>query len=469
MFMGGLQRVKGIWRSRRVVPVPLRPHLPPPYNASGKNGQPIGSLTKTTGTGNKAEAMRIARQENHQGLFDRILAQANENRRAAQIDAGIDWVAEAEWNDRMDLIHTDYHEQMILDTIAAYQQRQEQQTDKASGDKIDEVLAQLQAMVNGEKPAPKKVAPVPFDRIVDDWAANKNPTPEPDTIKAFRRMMRELAKSIGHDDAARVQGSDIEKYRQARLQAGKSANTIRNDLVGMTTIFNWAVFKDLIPVSPMKKVSKGGKAEAERDGAYSVEQVKTIVQESRSQPDEIRIPTLIAAYGGQRLSEILDCTTYDIIEEEGFWCVKIRKTYRPEGTRLKTAESARTVPLHRSIIADVLAYRDRIRQRYGDGPLFPMVRADEQNRRGPRGGHLIGHWIRKRVGITDKDIAPMHGFRHYVRTQLYRKGVPDKTKDSITGHASKTQSAKYEHPEIAELADAIALLPDPLAGVSRIA
>jgi hypothetical protein len=65
MLMGGLQRVKGVWRSRRVVPTPLRPYLPPPYNASGKNGQPIGSLTKTTGTGNKAEAMRIARQENH--------------------------------------------------------------------------------------------------------------------------------------------------------------------------------------------------------------------------------------------------------------------------------------------------------------------------------------------------------------------------------------------------------------------
>ena len=101
MLRGGLHRVNRIWRSRRDVPKLLREYLPAPYNMSGKNGGPIGTLTKSTKTGNKPEAMRIARRENHQGMFDRILAQAAEHRKAALKEARINWQGEAVWNDRM--------------------------------------------------------------------------------------------------------------------------------------------------------------------------------------------------------------------------------------------------------------------------------------------------------------------------------------------------------------------------------
>jgi len=51
--MGYLQRVKGIYRVRIVVPPELQRHLPPPY--TGKK-----NLIKGLGTGNEREAKRLA-------------------------------------------------------------------------------------------------------------------------------------------------------------------------------------------------------------------------------------------------------------------------------------------------------------------------------------------------------------------------------------------------------------------------
>lgn len=137
---------------------------------------------------------------------------------------------------------------------------------------------------------------------------------------------------------------------------------------------------------------------------------------------------------------------------------------RAKGTRIKNPQSHRTVPLHPSIADEVLAYREKVVQQYGDGPLFPMLPTDDQNRRGSSGGTKIRRWIRNDLGISDKDIAPMHGFRHYVRTQLYLNEVDDKTKNSITGHSDGGKvSLRYEHVPNAKKAKALALLPDPLA------
>jgi integrase len=154
------------------------------------------------------------------------------------------------------------------------------------------------------------------------------------------------------------------------------------------------------------------------------------VLKGAAEPDEIRIPTLIASYGGQRLTEILDCSTHDVVLQEGVWCLSIRMKHRAKGTRLKTKTSRRIVPLHPSVTAAVLEYRDRIVKEHGHGPLFPQIAPDAQNRRGNRGGKKIGKWIRNGLGITREEVSQsMHGFRHYVRTTLLAKKVDRKIRN----------------------------------------
>ena len=88
-----------------------------------------------------------------------------------------------------------------------------------------------------------------------------------------------------------------------------------------------------------------------------------------NKPDHIKLPVLIAAHTGARLSEFIDAHTKDIELVEGVWCLQIREDNREEGQTIKTEGSKRTVPLHSAILPMVLAYRDFARRR----AAFPAV------------------------------------------------------------------------------------------------
>jgi integrase len=252
--------------------------------------------------------------------------------------------------------------------------------------------------------------------------------------------------------------------------------TIHNHKTGLNTMFNHAVKKKLLVESPFKMgdIVIGQKPDGTRE-PYEPEQVSRIVLEGATQPDEIRIPTLIAAYGGQRLAEILDATTHDIIKKESVWGLALRIKFRQRVTgnrkmRLKTKDSRRFTPFHPAIRDTVLAYVERVKRDYGDGPLFPMVEPDDQGRRSDKGGRAIRAWIRnpapKGLAITDPDLGPMHSFRHYVRTQMAHAKVDRRIRNLITGHAergrNKEESDVYEHGDIALMVAAIGGLPNPL-------
>jgi hypothetical protein len=55
----------------------------------------------------------------------------------------------------------------------------------------------------------------------------------------------------------------------------------------------------------------------------------------------------------------------------------------------------------------------------------------------------------------------MHGFRHYLRTELALKGVDKKVRNMITGHEGTDESEKYEHYDLDAMVKALKLLPDP--------
>jgi hypothetical protein len=64
--------------------------------------------------------------------------------------------------------------------------------------------------------------------------------------------------------------------------------------------------------------------------------------------------------------------------------------------------------------------------------------------------------------------APHHSFRHYLKSVLLDRDVPERISDAITGHKTPGIGRKYEHVERAKKFEAISKLPViPLAGASR--
>ena len=61
--------------------------------------------------------------------------------------------------------------------------------------------------------------------------------------------------------------------------------------------------------------------------------------------------------------------------------------------------------------------------------------------------------------IKDPNLAPNHSFRHYLKSQLLDRDVPERISDLITGHTTPGIGRKYEHVEMWKKFDAISKLP----------
>jgi integrase len=61
--------------------------------------------------------------------------------------------------------------------------------------------------------------------------------------------------------------------------------------------------------------------------------------------------------------------------------------------------------------------------------------------------------------IKDPNLAPNHSFRHYLKSELLARDVPERISDAITGHKTPGIGRKYEHVEIKKKFKAASKLP----------
>jgi hypothetical protein len=70
----------------------------------------------------------------------------------------------------------------------------------------------------------------------------------------------------------------------------------------------------------------------------------------------------------------------------------------------------------------------------------------------------VAIWVRE-IGVTDKNIAPNHAWRHLFKQIADRAGITERTSDYITGHASKSTGAGYGVPTLEDMAEALKKFP----------
>ena len=131
----------------------------------------------------------------------------------------------------------------------------------------------------------------------------------------------------------------------------------------------------------------------------------------------------------------------------GMWCIKILLDDREED-----AESQeRKITSHRRITlgsdcARFLDYVESIRRQFGDGPLFPMLKPDRDGRRGNPASRRISKWMRNKLKIKDKRIAPNHSWRHTfdsVHRNELEPATREDTVNHITGRSQGVRSGRH--------------------------
>jgi integrase len=134
----------------------------------------------------------------------------------------------------------------------------------------------------------------------------------------------------------------------------------------------------------------------------------------------------------------------------------------PEAGTTKTGKP-RTVPIHEHVIEQ--GFMEFVRSR-GKGPLFynpeeKIGASDPLNPKRPRSVTVrqrLADWVRK-LGITDKELSPLHGWRHTFKQIADRAGITERMSDYITGHKHRTEGAKYGAPVLEDMAAALKKFP----------
>jgi len=191
------------------------------------------------------------------------------------------------------------------------------------------------------------------------------------------------------------------------------------------------------------------KSPSEQRKPFDMEDLQKVVANLSSDSPEKWIP-LVAMYSGMRLEEICQLTKEDILELEGIPCFSLLN-----GKNLKTAASARIVPIHPMLIKlGLLDYTKR----------HPTATANLWGLEysvtgfGKNYGKRFGLWLRKHV-TTDKQKV-FHSFRHTVSYCLKMRDVPEPLIMQILGHTNTNMStgrygARYP---VDKLLDAISKL-----------
>jgi integrase len=271
-------------------------------------------------------------------------------------------------------------------------------------------------------PAPSRRAKVPLSVLLEGWWAEaKADNGAVSTYESYSRTVRQLSEFLGHDDASRITEDDIIAFKDNRIAQGKSPKTVRDsDLAALRSLFGWAVDNRRLSANSAKGVKlRRGKKVSTRGKDFTPEEAKAILRhalayspggrEAAKTSAAKRWTPWLCAYTGARVGEIVQLRRKDVRQEGSAWVIRIT----PEAGTQKTGEW-RDVLLHAHLTElGFAAFVERSKGEY----LFLNVKS---------GGDVRGPWrtIKNRVAafarqaVTDKRVAPNHGWRHMFKTKL---------------------------------------------------
>jgi len=462
--MPHLDKHKGLWRVRIVVPPRLQEHV---GRLTGKPS-PIKVLLRSTGTGSRDEANRIALPIIAE--FKAILSRAEDELRgdeehhyvhygdpAFTIGSGIRLVLrpgpEPAPDDPFWLTHT-------------------------RGDRTRPEGA--------EKPrtAPEFCA---FCTIYEKWQKEQKPVAK--TVYSWKRILRKLVAHIGHVpsvtedelmawNAASLTEQQVIFWKDALVADDLHPTTIANHLTILRTIYNYGRANKLVSANVAEAVSavkyKAKRKPGTKTRGYTDDEARAILLAARQHPDAVRRwSPWLAAHLGARIDEICGAMVADIEIINGVAYFHIRLDNREndpdQEAEIKSENAERIVPLHAALIAE--NFLDYVAKLPKNGPLFPDLKPDRFGRRGGNGQKRISRWIRGTVKITDPRKQPNHAWRHRFRTLLRNPAlqIGEDVVDYLCGHSGNGGEGR-SYGEYAEAAvAAIAKLPSPLSSEAQSA
>jgi integrase len=300
------------------------------------------------------------------------------------------------------------------------------------------------------------------------YVADKQPAPR--TVSRWQGVFTALDAAgwqVGDWDAQGwLDGLKIEKHADGTPL--RKPITVRDIWLGAPrAVFTWAVqhkkaahnpFAGCVVEVPRAKVTREtGRAFTEAEALTILRAaLTTAIKPEQPFSAAKRWVPWIAAYTGARAGELTQLRRQDVESRPGVgWVIRIT----PEAGTVKTGE-VRVVPLHADLVKQGLpAWVERL----PSGPLFyhrPAQPSRNPNYRGPvvKAVERLAKWVRS-LGVDHPEVKPNHGWRHTFKSRATRAGIDPRVRDAIVGHAPRTVADAYEHPTVADMAEALKRFP----------
>jgi integrase len=271
---------------------------------------------------------------------------------------------------------------------------------------------------------------------VDGWTKEKAPREK--TEYSWRRVIDQLVRFIGHDNAAELTSEDLIRWKTALVEEGLNPKTIRDGKIApVRAILQWGVDNRRLPQNVGERVTINVRARlGETKRSFTDEEARIVLRAALKEEEPHRrwVPWL-CAYTGARVAEVCQLRVEDVQQQDGIWCLH----FTPEAGALKNANSERLVPVHPALVdVGFLQFAQSVRS----GPLFADLTPDRFGSRGGNGTKVLSRFVRA-LGLHDPRLSPNHSWRHRLKTLGRRYGLASDIVNAITGHGKKSVADAY--------------------------
>ncbi len=306
-------------------------------------------------------------------------------------------------------------------------------------------------------PVQGRKAGATFDTLFEAWADPK--VVAPSSIRRWKNLFTRdfpqfLESRAGHKDPGRTTKDDVVAWRDHLLKSGLAPRTVKRvNIACLNAIFGQAVADGILSINPAADVTvREDRRIEERERGFTDEEAHAILTAARNLPRGrldakthafLRWAPFIMAYTGARVGEIAQLRKSDFTQSQAEGWVL---TVTPEAGSTKSGK-LRKVPLHDALVSEGLP--DFVHGAK-DGPLFYAK----------HGGRLAAkaiQFVRKTVKVTDKRVAPNHGWRHRFITLARGVNMAEEKRNYIVGHTDARVGSSYGN--MAGLKAAINLIP----------
>ena len=292
-------------------------------------------------------------------------------------------------------------------------------------------------------------ANIKFQDFAEQWfeeyaKVNLRPT----SYARMKQLTKRVYPAIGHKRLDKITARDIQKFVTDMLVNGKNMNTGKplsrktavHHLSFISDVFSYAVRMGMLCDNPCRRVFVP-KQEQEEKQIYTIEQVKILYENLKSEPMKYQVYLLLSIYSGYRRSEMLGLEWKDIDFEHDLIHVRRTSQYTAEKgiytDTTKTRKSKRVSKMPASImnlLRQFKAEQDEEARRLGTkwedhDRLFAKWNGAPMNPQTPF------EWLKgycERIGIPFRNI---HSLRHLHASLLIFEGVDVVAVSEDMGHS----------------------------------